>query len=127
MPSPKKHVLVVDDDILMRREISTILKKFDFDVTEAVNGQDGVDKFQQQKFDLVTMDFMMPGLNGAEAAAKIRELDKTVMIIGLSSSYRRMEVECKKLNVIIPILSKLEMPDILTNFLEGREDGRTTY
>ncbi len=124
MPSPKKLALIVDDDAYVRAAVKKSLLPFDFDIIEAVNGREGVEKFQQYKFDLVTMDFMMPELNGAQSAAKIRALDHDVLIIGLSSSYRRMEVECKKLNLIIPVLSKFEMPDVLTNYIRGLWDGR---
>ncbi len=124
MPLPKKVALVVDDDAHIRDVIKKVLKSFDFDIIEAINGRDGVEKFQQQTFDLVTMDFMMPELNGAEAAKKIRELDENILIIGLSSSYRRMETECKRLNFSIPVLSKFEMPEVLINFIRGLYDGR---
>ena len=125
MPLPKKVALVVDDDSHMRDAIKKVLTSLGFDIIEAINGLDGVVKFQQQKFDLVTMDFMMPELNGAEAACKIREQDKDILIIGLSSSYRRMETECKRLNVIIPVLSKFEMPEVLINFIRGLYDERS--
>ncbi|MDX2164790.1 MAG: response regulator [Gammaproteobacteria bacterium] len=124
MPLPKKLALVVDDDVYIRAAIKKILLSFGFDVVEAVNGKDGVEKFRQQKFDLVTMDFMMPELNGAEAAKKIREQNKDILIIGLSSSYRRMETECRRLNFTIPVLSKFEMPDVLTDFIRGLCDER---
>ncbi|HEV2613369.1 MAG TPA: response regulator [Gammaproteobacteria bacterium] len=124
MPLPKKVALVVDDDGSIRAEIIKILKSFNYDIVEAVNGRDGVQKFQQQKFDLVTMDFLMPELNGAEAVSVIRQLDKNVLIVGLSSSHTRMEAECKRLHVEIPVLSKFEMPEILTNYIKGIDDGR---
>jgi CheY-like chemotaxis protein len=128
MPLPKKLALVVDDDVYIRAAIKKILLSFGFDIVEAVNGKDGVEKFQQQKFDLVTMDFMMPELNGAQSASKIRALDQNVLIIGLSSSYRRMETECKAVGLIIPVLSKFEMPEVLANFIREfyeSGDGRT--
>lgn len=124
MPLPKKIALIVDDDPTVRAAVKKVLMAFDFEVIEAVNGREGVEKFQQQKFDLVTMDFMMPELNGAEAASRIRALDQDVLIIGLSSSYRRMEAECQKLNLIIPVLSKFEMPEVLANTIRGLFDGR---
>jgi len=125
MPLPRKVALVVDDDILVRDDIKKVLKNFDYEIIEAVNGREGVEKFQKQKFDLVTMDFMMPELNGAEAARKIRQLDKNILIIGLSSSHRRMEAECKKLGLEITVLSKFEMPEILTNYIKGIDDERS--
>ena len=126
MPLPRKVALVVDDDILVRSDIKKVLKAFDFDTIEAVNGREGVEKFKKQKFDLVTMDFMMPELNGVQTANEIRRLDKNILIIGLSSSHRRMEAECKKLGLVIPVLSKFEMPDVLINFIRGLCDERSS-
>lgn len=123
MPLPKKVALVVDDDSSIRKEIREILEEFEYDIIEAENGREGVQKFQQQKFDLVTMDFIMPELNGAEAVSVIRQLDKNVLIIGLSSSHNRMAAECKRLGFVIPVLSKFEMPEILTSYIKGIDDG----
>jgi CheY-like chemotaxis protein len=133
MPSPKKYALVVDDDVFMRADIKKVLAKFDYEIIEAINGRSGVEKFKKQKFDLVTMDFMMPELNGAQAASEIRKLDKNIFIIGLSSSYERMKSACEKLGLNIPVLSKFEMPEILTNFIRelyherdaGKTEGRS--
>lgn len=124
MPLPKKYALVVDDDIFIRADIKKVLSQFNYEITEAVNGRDGVEKFKKQTFDLVTMDFMMPELNGAQAAYQIKKCHKDILIIGLSSSYSRMKSECEELGVDIPVLSKFEMPHILTNFLREQYDER---
>ena len=62
MASLKKRpncVLVVDDDENIRCLISEILKKLDYEVTCAINGQDALGIFQQGRFDIVLSDLMM--------------------------------------------------------------------
>jgi len=55
------RVLVVDDALFMRRMLSDILKKEGIEICgEAENGKDAIDKYQQLKPDLVTMDIVMP-------------------------------------------------------------------
>lgn len=114
----QKSALVVDDDEDIRAKIKTELEQFGYTTVEAFDGKMGVDCFKKQSFDLVTMDFQMPELNGAEAASQIRALNKTVPIVGLSSSSSSMKAYCKKINLDIPVLSKQDLPGVLKSFLK---------
>jgi len=72
MPERKAKVLVVDDAIFMRRMISDILKKGGHEIVgEASNGREGVGKFKDLNPDLVTMDIVMPEMNGIDAVKEI--------------------------------------------------------
>ena len=53
------------------------LKKFNHEVTVANNGVEAIEKFQQQKFDAILMDIMMPVMDGLDATVKIREIEAT--------------------------------------------------
>ena len=68
------RVLVVDDEKLIRDVIKEYLLLEGFEVDEASNGLEAVDKVKQQDFDLIIMDIMMPEMNGYEAYQKIREM-----------------------------------------------------
>jgi len=63
-----KRVLVVDDAVVMRMMIKGILSKYGFDVVgEAQNGAEAVDKYKALSPDLVTMDMVMPEMDGITA------------------------------------------------------------
>ena len=75
-------ILIVDDTLFMR----TLLKNILFSgghaiVGEAGDGEDGVAKYKELKPDLVTMDIVMPKLNGIEALKAIRVFDPAAKIV----------------------------------------------
>ena len=55
-------------------------------VGEAVNGQEGIDKYKQLKPDLVTMDITMPVLDGIEAVGEIMEYDADAKVIMVTAA-----------------------------------------
>jgi PAS domain S-box-containing protein len=64
-------VLVIDDDEDVRRFITASLEEYGHDVIEATDGVDGIERFGASRPDLVIIDYIMPGLSGAEVAAHI--------------------------------------------------------
>ena len=64
-------VLVIDDDDDVRRFIVAGLQESGHEVTEAENGQEGIARFIEVDPDLVILDFLMPGMSGAEVASHI--------------------------------------------------------
>jgi two-component system, chemotaxis family, chemotaxis protein CheY len=71
------RVLVVDDALFMRRMLSDILKKEGIEVCgEAENGKDAIDKYQQLKPDLVTMDIVMPKIEEIDGIGAVKEIMK---------------------------------------------------
>jgi two-component system chemotaxis response regulator CheY len=83
------RVLVVDDALFMRRMLSDILKKEGIEICgEAENGKDALDKYQQLKPDLVTMDIVMPKIeeiDGIGAVKEIIRVDPQAKIIMVSA------------------------------------------
>ncbi len=83
------RVLVVDDALFMRRMLSDILNKEGIEVCgEAENGKDAIDKYQQLKPDLVTMDIVMPKIeeiDGIGAVKEIVRVDAQAKIIMVSA------------------------------------------
>ena len=91
-------VLVVDDNATSRRILKDLLESFSFNVSLAVSGEEGIDEIERadtdDPFELVLMDWKMPGINGIEAAARIKnhsELTHKPPII-LVTAYGREEV-----------------------------------
>lgn len=83
--SQNLKVLYVEDDV-DAREITTMLLEDFFDtIIVAKNGQEGLEKFEQNSIDIIITDINMPYMNGLEMAKKIRETDVEVPIIILSA------------------------------------------
>lgn len=74
------NILLVEDNLLNQRIVMFSLKKFNHEVTVANNGVEAIEKFQQQKFDAILMDIMMPVMDGLDATVKIREIEATTQV-----------------------------------------------
>ena len=84
-----KTVLTVDDSASIRQMVAFTLKQHGYDITEAVNGVEALQKLQQQDFDMVLTDIMMPEMDGIELIRKIRgPLNKKIPIIVISTKGR---------------------------------------
>jgi DNA-binding response OmpR family regulator len=69
----KKTVLIVEDDKFLRELISRKILNEGFDVSEAVDGEDGLKKVKEEKPDLILLDLILPGIDGFEFLARIKE------------------------------------------------------
>jgi DNA-binding response OmpR family regulator len=80
-PSARKKILVVDDE---KRIVSIIRRNLEvdgFDVVEAYNGAQAIDKFRTTLPDLVVLDVMMPDMDGFTVLETIREISSTPVIM----------------------------------------------
>ena len=73
-------MLVVDDDEVIRRLIAVNLQLEGFDVEMAVDGQDCLEKVTEIAPDVITLDVMMPRLDGWETAVQLRKSPETAHI-----------------------------------------------
>jgi two-component system chemotaxis response regulator CheY len=80
-----RTILVVDDAAFMRMMIRDILLKGGYVIQEAVNGRDAVEKYDELRPDLVTLDVTMPEMDGIEALTAIREVDKDARVLMVSA------------------------------------------
>jgi len=96
-----KRVLVVDDDENIRCLLSDLLKNLDYEVTCAVNGQDALQIYQRERFDIVLSDLMMKPMDGLELLNKIKKINPTaifIMITGYPSIKSTIEAIKKGAN-----------------------------
>ncbi len=81
------RVLIIDDEEAICSMLLYALSRDDIDAEIATNGHDGLHKFNQEHFDIVITDMLMPGMNGNYIARKIRNSDKpNTLIIGISGT-----------------------------------------
>jgi len=78
-----EKILVVDDSAIARQMLKKAINGADkeYDICEAVNGKDGVEKFKEFKPDITFMDLTMPVLDGFAAIEQIKSVDKEHIII----------------------------------------------
>jgi two-component system sensor histidine kinase EvgS len=68
----KPRILIVDDNFVIRDLIKAFYEEYDFELFEAVNGQDAIMMAHAYTPDLILLDIHMPVLNGYEAAAILK-------------------------------------------------------
>ena len=95
MASRPGRVLVVDDDEVIRQLISVNLELEGFEVHTAVDGQDCLDTIKDVAPDVVTLDVMMPRLDGWETATRLRSDPSlnSVRVVLLSARAQEADLE----------------------------------
>jgi len=90
-----KRILIIEDDKFLRELIVRKLTGEGFDVSEAVDGEEGLKKIKEEKPDLVLLDLILPGIDGFEVLARMKEESAlaSIPVIILSNLGQREEVE----------------------------------
>lgn len=88
-------ILVVEDDKFLRELITQKLSREGYNVKEAVDGEDGVVKVKKENPDIILLDLILPGIDGFEVLAKIKEDSETknIPVVILSNLGQREDVE----------------------------------
>lgn len=89
-----KKIMIVDDEEDILFTVGKMLEMDGYQVIKAENGEECLEKLKNEKPDLVLLDIMMPGINGWDVAAKIKENPecKKVPIIFLTAKGDTMSV-----------------------------------
>ncbi|MBU0763380.1 MAG: hybrid sensor histidine kinase/response regulator [Bacteroidetes bacterium] len=74
METSKANILIVDDNINNIKVVGSILKSDEYEVEFALNGKDAVVWLEEQPFDLILLDVMMPEMDGFEACSLIKKI-----------------------------------------------------
>ena len=112
-------ILVVDDEIRMRKLVKDFLTKSGYDVVEAENGSQAVDRFyEDKKIALVILDVMMPVMDGWQACREIRSYSNVPIIMLTAKSDERDELQGFQLGVD-EYISKPFSPKILVARVEA--------
>ena len=86
MATEKRKILWVDDEIDLLRPHILFLEGKGYSVTPVANGEDAVQMVSRQKFDVVLLDEMMPGLGGLETLKLIKAIDPALPVIMITKS-----------------------------------------
>jgi signal transduction histidine kinase len=86
-----KRILIVEDEIHLGRVLYSLLKKFDHIIDLAPDGKMALDHIKRNVYDAISLDYMLPDINGLEIYRKIRETNKEVPIIFVSGNFEFMQ------------------------------------
>ena len=81
-----KHILIVDDDDMLRSYVKELLKLNNYKVSEAANGKLGLKEFRENQPDLVITDIIMPEMEGISFIRKLREQNSDTPIIAMTGN-----------------------------------------
>lgn len=90
-----KKILIVEDDKFLRDLISQKLLKAGYDITEAIDGEKGIEGVKKEKPDLVLLDLILPGVDGFEVLSQIKAdpILAQIPVIILSNLGQKEDVE----------------------------------
>jgi DNA-binding NtrC family response regulator len=91
----KNHILTIDDEEHVRKSLSMLLSKSNYQVSQAADAQQALKIITGDNIDLVVCDIYLPGLSGIEILEKIKAIDNNIPVI-MMTAYGSIEsaVEC---------------------------------
>jgi CheY-like chemotaxis protein len=103
-----EHILVVEDDVLVRAYVATQLTKLGYKVTTAANGKDAIALLSGDgSYDLLFTDIVMPGsLTGRDVAEKATELHPNIRVLFTSGYTQNAVMHHGRLDPGVQLLSK---------------------
>jgi CheY-like chemotaxis protein len=117
-------ILVVDDDQQVRTTIVRGLTALGYAVREAAGGADALALIGQQKPQLVVLDYMMPGMDGAETAREIAKVDPDLPVI-FSTGHAALRALRQAAGEGVSILEKpftlAELDQLIAEILHARK------
>jgi len=123
-------ILYIEDDEITRENISSYLQRKCKELIVAVDGKDGLEKFEEFEPDIVITDIEMPNLNGIEIAKKIRKLSSSTQIV-ITTAYTSNEylveaVNLRLIKYIVKPISLVKLNDALSECEEFLEESIIT-
>ena len=114
----EKRVLIVDDALIMRKRIREIAEAAGWHVAgEAQDGEEAVALYRQEQPDLVTLDIIMPQLDGVSALKQIIEADPRARVVMVSAVNQKGKLaECIQAGAIDFIVKPFEKAGLLRFF-----------
>ncbi|WP_066059415.1 response regulator transcription factor [Robertmurraya korlensis] len=86
-----RRILLAEDEEVLRMLVVDTLEEDEYEVDEASDGTEAVELFEKNRYDLLVLDYMMPGLTGLEVIHHVRQKNKDVKILMLSAKSQQFE------------------------------------
>ncbi len=108
-------ILVVDDESSIRLLLSDILSSEGFEVTEAKDGQESLEKMEQTHFDLVITDIRMPRLDGFAMLDRMEKAGRKEKVIIMTANPSEQTLSYEKMTRVI---TQIHKPFRIDNFIQ---------
>ena len=119
------NILVVDDEPLVSRSIQMLLQSDGHKVTTVSGGDEALTLLTGYQFDLVIMDFTMPGMNGDELATAIKERLPELPVVMTTAYAENIQYSGKQINGVDFLMgkpfSRQELRDAIAKALPGTQ------
>jgi two-component system, OmpR family, KDP operon response regulator KdpE len=109
----KRRILIVDDDSQIRRVMRVTLVAEGYEVSDARNGHDALERIRSARYDLVLLDINMPGLPGIDACRAIRLISELSIIMMTVRHAENDKVEALNAGADDYITKPFGMPEML--------------
>lgn len=121
-------LLYVEDNEPTRKSTKVMLDEFFSDITIAIDGQDGLEKFKDNRFDIIITDINMPKLTGLQMAKEIKEIDYDIPILIFSahneSSYFQDSISINIDGYLLKPINFKQFSQTLNKVLESIENKK---
>lgn len=115
LPEPRAQILVVDDEVNLRRVLGAVLERAGYDVLLASDGQEGLSVLANHHIDVVVTDLRMPGVDGMALLREAQRIDPDIPVI-LLTAYSTVDnaVEALKSGAFDYLTKPFEQSDVLS-------------
>ncbi|MBT3381242.1 MAG: response regulator, partial [Lentisphaerae bacterium] len=96
-----RRVLVIDDDLAVRKSFELALEDTDLHLETAESGLKGLALLRETPYDLVILDLKMPEINGVETLGRIRKINTGVLVYILTAFHREFLDPLKVLSKVL--------------------------
>ena len=119
------NILLVDDDSIIRDLFTQSLEGLGHNITTSANGVEALEFVTKRRFDLIFLDLLMPGIDGAELFGRIRLIDKQVPVIIITgypdSEVMKRAIEHGSFTVMNKPFTGDDILDALSSFIRSVE------
>lgn len=117
-------LLICDDSVLVRKKVTDyVINNSNFQVIEAINGEDCIEKYKMYKPNLIIMDIVMPVKTGLDALIELKSIDKDVKVIIASSTgtqeHLKKSIEAGAFDFIQKPITSENISKIINHFEQG--------
>jgi len=116
------HILVIDDEVQIRDVLRTVLERVGYQVTEAGDGNEGLQIYAEGGIDLVVTDIIMPEKGGIDTIMDLRRDFPDVKVIAISGGGMCGDVSYLDMALGVGADRAIGKPFVLDDFLESVED-----
>lgn len=108
------HILIVDDDQVIRQVLSRIFNRVGIRTTEAINGLEALQQIRQQHFDLITMDMAMDQMDGVDAISILQNETPIPIVVISAHLSKNVQRDLDNRHIVYRIEKPFSTDQVLT-------------